>query len=140
MSDTIYRKDAINALEKLSACEEYGLEVGTDEETYIGKYEAITAISDLPSADLQRAFDEGYEKGKADKPQGWIPCSKRLPSDSDYYLVSLRNALDETGIHVIWFAYKDDYSGDSEWREITDDDTVLAWMPLPEPWKGADDE
>lgn len=25
-------------------------------------------------ADLQRAFDEGYEKGKADRPQGkWIP-------------------------------------------------------------------
>ena len=51
MSDTIYRQDAINILEGLSACEEYGVEVGTDEETYIGKYEAITAISDLPSAD-----------------------------------------------------------------------------------------
>lgn len=50
MSDMIYREDAINVLEGLSACEEYGVEVGTDEETYIGKYEAITAISDLPSA------------------------------------------------------------------------------------------
>lgn len=51
MSDMIYKQEAINALEKLSACEEYEIEVDTDEETYIGKYEAITAISDLPSAD-----------------------------------------------------------------------------------------
>ena len=28
-------------------------------------------------ADLQRAFDEGYEKGKADRPQGeWIVSDK----------------------------------------------------------------
>ena len=76
-----------------------------------------------------------------DRPQGeWIPCSERLPSESDYYLVTLRNAFDDIGICVIWFAYEDDYSEGSEWREITDDDTVLAWMPLPQPWKGADDE
>lgn len=69
MSDMIYKQDAINALEKLSACEEYGVEVGTDEETYIGKYEAITAISDLPLAD---------------RPQGeWIkmPHKEYLPWD-----------------------------------------------------------
>lgn len=52
MNDTIYRQDVINVLKGLSACEEYGVEVGTDEETYIGKYEAITVISDLPSADV----------------------------------------------------------------------------------------
>ena len=51
MSDLIKRSDAINVLEGLSACEEHGVEVGINDETYIGKYEAITAISDLPSAD-----------------------------------------------------------------------------------------
>lgn len=69
MSDMIYREDAINVLEKLSACEEYGVEVGTDEETYIGKYEAIIEIRDLPSA---------Y------RPQGeWIP------SDTDGFVCSV---------------------------------------------------
>jgi len=53
MSDLIEREDAIKVLEELSACEDYGVEIGTDEETYIGKYEAITEISDLPSARQQ---------------------------------------------------------------------------------------
>ena len=51
MSNTIYRQDAIDVLQRLSACQQYGEEIGTEEESYIGKYEAITAISDLPSAD-----------------------------------------------------------------------------------------
>ena len=49
--DHIKRSDTIDVLEKLSACKETGEEIGTEEETYIGKYEAITEISDLPSAD-----------------------------------------------------------------------------------------
>lgn len=66
----------------------------------------------------------------------WIPCSERLPNESDYYLVTIINPFGEKEVCVIWFAYKADYYGVSEWRELTDDDTVLAWMPLPEPWKG----
>lgn len=83
MRDIIYRDDAINVLEKLSACKEYGEEIGTEEETYIGKYEAITELSDLPSADEQQvdgatlisAMALGYSYGiKADRPQGeWKP-------------------------------------------------------------------
>jgi hypothetical protein len=35
--------------------------------------------------------------------------------------------------------------GKIEWKTqeeslIYDDEEVIAWMPLPEPWKGADDE
>ena len=64
----------------------------------------------------------------------WIPCSERLPNESDYYLVTLRDAFNEIEICVVWFAHEDDYDCDSEWREITDSDTVLAWMPLPKPY------
>ena len=82
MRDTIYRDDAINVLEKLSACKEYGEEIGTEEETYIGKYEAITELSDLPSANEQQvdgatlisAMALGYSYGiKVNRPQGkWV--------------------------------------------------------------------
>ena len=48
--DCISRKAAIECLEHLSACDEPFVEIGTDDETFIGKYEAITEISDLPSA------------------------------------------------------------------------------------------
>ena len=50
--DAIYREDAIQALERLSACKEHGAEIGTDEETYIGKYEVITEISDIPAVEV----------------------------------------------------------------------------------------
>ena len=36
-------------------------------------------------ADLQRAFDEGYEKGKADRPQGeWIYTDNPLRLDDEW--------------------------------------------------------
>lgn len=46
--DTISRQDAIECLEHLSACDEPFVEIGTDDETFIRKYEAITEISELP--------------------------------------------------------------------------------------------
>ena len=54
MSDLIRRSDAIKVLEHLSACKEYGVEIGTEEETFIGKYEAITLISDIPTIEPKR--------------------------------------------------------------------------------------
>lgn len=62
MDDLISRRDAIECLEHLSACNEPFVEIGTDDETFIGKYEAITQISDLPSAQPER------KKGK------WVNC------------------------------------------------------------------
>ena len=49
-NDLISRQEAIECLEHLSACDEPFVEIGTDDETFIGKNEAITKISDLPSA------------------------------------------------------------------------------------------
>lgn len=68
----------------------------------------------------------------ADRPQGWIPCSERLPKENTEVLMSL-----EWGIDI-----GECRNGDwhSEWINHYDDGNVLAWMPLPKPWKGADDE
>lgn len=86
MRDTIYRQDVINVLEKLSACEEYGVEVGTDEETYIGKYEAITAISDLPSADRLKHHCAECKFESIDK--RCMPCSSctNHPKNRDAFI------------------------------------------------------
>ena len=53
--DTISRQAAIECLEHLSACDEPFVEIGTDDETFIGKYEAITEISDLPPAQPEQS-------------------------------------------------------------------------------------
>ena len=71
MSDDIIRRnDAIKVLEHLSACKEYGVEIGTEEETFIGKYEAITLISDLPTIEPTEEFEWCYDRGYVDAVQG----------------------------------------------------------------------
>ena len=69
----------------------------------------------------------------ADRPQGeWIPCSERVPSnfnedeavlattDVDGRRVMLMPAVDVERFYLKGY--------------------VSAWMPSPQPWKGADDE
>ena len=83
-------------------------------------YEARKAIRALPSAD---------------RPQGeWIPCKERLPKEEGIYLVTATNYIFDTDEIVVGTCYFNIEYGFSNNRKI------LAWMPLPEPWKGADDE
>ena len=79
----------------------------------------------------------------ADRPQEWIPCSERLPSENGDYLVTLENGVvkilgysttQRTTYPKGFYYIKDGFS----WRQTQN--PVVAWMPLPEPWKGADDE
>lgn len=84
------------------------------------------------------AVVEDVEKlPSADRPQGWIPCSERLPDLEEYVLVTL-----ECGETMIMALDWDD--GKIEWKTqeeslIYDDEEVIAWQPLPKPWKGVDD-
>ena len=55
----------------------------------------------------------------------WIPCSERLPTKSDDYLVSSYDKL------VFDLYYSVEYGWDGWWHN-----RISAWMPLPEPYKG----
>lgn len=45
--------------------------------------------------------------------------------------------VDEYDFRKTWFAHEDDYDmNESEWRELQPFEKVIAWMPLPEPYKG----
>lgn len=75
----------------------------------------------------------------------WIPCSERLPKESSRYLVTrglkacnnlwnrvyIVNYSDLMGLckEKIWW---DGSVGKSDFEKYDD---VLAWMPLPEPYK-----
>jgi hypothetical protein len=74
---------------------------------------------------------------EAEYGNGWIPCSERLPEGGSDYLVTQYNedAIDEycdgyrTGI--IFFdklGWWDDIDSSCGWE-------IIAWMPLPEPYK-----
>lgn len=64
----------------------------------------------------------------ADRPQEWIPCSERLPSKGVAVLVN-GTMYDAPPITISIDA---PYYYEQGW--------INAWMPLPEPWEGAEDE
>lgn len=110
MSDLIRRSDAINLL-------------------WYFQDECCSAI-----------VEDVEELPSADRPQGWIPCSERLPEDvqiGDEYPTVIFCTKENT-----YAGFYEHYLGGKWWAEDGDYvvDDVIAWMPLPKPWKGADDE
>ena len=61
----------------------------------------------------------------------WIPCSDRLPNTDDDVLVS-----DGVDMFVAWYSWD---SMVEEWnstdKNFEKGTPILAWMPLPEPYK-----
>lgn len=74
--------------------------------------------------DLQDAFNDGYERAMQDK---WIPVKERLPENGTY-ICTIKGelcGLDEPFTGMCGFE-------NGKWDE---EDCIIAWMPLPEPWK-----
>lgn len=72
-----------------------------------------------------KKFVDGITPIRAETVQGWIPVSERLPKEYAQYLVCF-----ETGeCYVYWLE-------DSDWsRSVSEKEGILAWMPLPEPYR-----
>ena len=83
----------------------------------------------------------------------WIPCSERLPKDGTSVLVTLAHSYDDSDYAEYSIArYIDVFNGERhwcdneygylEWEKYSDGRggcslyKVIAWMPLPEPYKG----
>lgn len=133
MDDLISRKQAIDALAKFvpyAICDE-------STESYTnGLTDAYNLICQLPSAQPE---------------QKWIPCSERLPEEDGLYLVTSREkataeefGFDLDDVEVRKMRFNEDGwripKHIPEWINGVVHTTVLAWMPLPEPYKEDDHE
>ena len=123
--DMIYRQDAIDAL--------------NDEFTVIGKTNAIV-VQDY----IRRVNNRLHALPSAQPEQRWIPCSERFPEEDDYKscIECLDGAvwyLTENGTMGLGYYYK----STKEWSTTGDlktDGKVIAWMPLPEPYREGEEK
>lgn len=97
---------------------------------------------------LREIVHEAVERIKEeyDIVDGWIPCSERLPSECDVFLITWTASVTNEPLLAFAEYEPDDFlvSGgkwhlEDDMREFKDVD-VIAWMPLPKPWEGANDE
>ena len=112
MDDCISRQAAIEAVCK--AC-------NYDKEDYMNCTERdicdyMEAFNQLPSAQPE---------------PHWIPCSERLPENRRYVLVTYEYEYGLNDWGITWFGERE-----CKWDSNRN---VIAWMPLPEPYKGDDD-
>ena len=75
-----------------------------------------------------------------DRPQEWIPCSERLPIEYRTVLVT----WEYKGKPYTTTAFRETKNAVTYWASNEQPNytplNVVAWRPLPKPWKGADDE
>ena len=125
----------------------YAIKATWKEPTYADPINILTEVRDrieaIPSAD---------------RPQGeWIPCSERLPSEEERKewidnnldgigylypcLVTRYSSINPDRTKNNPYVAKHYFDGEDfvNCGEEVCSEYILAWMPLPKPWKGADD-
>ena len=114
-------------------------------------FNALKFVADNAGLNIFKALEKAYEQGKKDALK-WIPVSERLPESADCpmdCLVTRKSktignytdmAVAEKGgtwTHEDWEAIVlgDNVSGKKTGLLNTRGDEIVAWMPLPEPYK-----
>lgn len=103
----------------------------------IRRQDAIDAVKGRFSMPVDSLIVEviGALPSAQPKPQ-WIPCIERLPEhDGEKYLVTLY--CDRINVVSVRISYCY-MNRDGFWSDVPLGYKVTAWMPLPEPWKGAE--
>ena len=97
-------------------------------------------LKHLPSVQPNLAQLLAYECGKASAQpeQRWIPCSERLPETTGYYLIQYSRRICQDEMAVAFYSVEEaelDKNYTWEFKPFADLKEVIAWMPLPKPYK-----
>lgn len=97
---------------------------------------------DYPTEEMAREDAEVLigRTPSADRPQEWIPCSERLPKIGEVVLVTWEWKCKKHITTAYMVTIRGVTYWDSKQQHEYEPLNVLAWMPLPKPWKGADDD
>ena len=102
----------------------------------------------IDSADIIEIVQEVAEEYNG----GWIPCIERLPEESGYYLVTYHDwsdgnflpKYDDTYVRRLHYQISEHFVGWNYPKDVDDraendcHKEVIAWQPLPEPFKERD--
>ena len=85
---------------------------------------------EVTEAEIEALVEAKEHKG------GWIPCSERLPEEDGVYIISLK---EYSGLICCAVAYLTLNHPKWKWWDLENEyeyyEAVIAWQPLPEPYK-----
>ena len=94
-----------------------------------------------------RALHHNYEEGYAvtqmlelPSAQQWIPVTERLPNANEHIDGVMRYYLVQNEYGDMMVASWNGVFWEQMYWYKPVEDKVVAWMPLPNPWKGGEDE
>lgn len=134
--------------------------ISKSENDWVGFDTIDEVLSGMPDIDYEiindahnEGYDVGYWAGRRDYEPRWIPVTEQLPEEDKEVLISYRykeGEGDTSHIDIDITSYGQMYFGGQKigrvkhWRApfeyFESNYEVIAWMPLPEPYKGGEEE
>ena len=142
---TMFKPLFDKVIETISECEEPTQTNAEATQKCVGTTQDCVSRQAAIDAVIKRDANCGIDSAEVLKalpsaqPQ-WIPCSERQPTENGEYIITVE---DGEGMFTTSLDWRQDwkewgflsYYGESDepaWRRVTN---VVAWMPLPEPYK-----
>lgn len=107
------------------------------QETYEALYGALCKLRDYEDTGLSPA--EVKELRRQQRRYNWIPVEERLPEEDERVMINTKNEVVKEGTYTERYGYtmRKGFFTENCFEDLQG---VTAWQPLPEPYKGGQNE